>query len=166
MNYKLHALRLIRKYLTLVKAKLPGKAFIDSQFNYVLFIWIILCQKGLYVKIEKIHHKTLRIIHQSNTSYCDLHWQYTSILQRHLQFLLMEIYKSNVTTNRRFMWHFFREKKVPYILRKGAVLFLPPARSTTHGVNSAHFRGILIYNQLPSSIKPSKSIIEFNTNLK
>ena len=37
-QYKLHALRRIRKYLTLDKAKLLGNAFIDSQFNYAPLI--------------------------------------------------------------------------------------------------------------------------------
>ena len=46
------------------------------------------------------------------------------------------------------------------------MIFLPPARSTACGTNSAHFRGTLIWNELPSSIKRSKSNIEFKTNLK
>ena len=33
-NYKLHALRRIRKYLSLEKVKLLCNAFINSQFNY------------------------------------------------------------------------------------------------------------------------------------
>ena len=37
-QYKLHALRRIRKYLTLDEAKLIGNAFIDSQFNYASLI--------------------------------------------------------------------------------------------------------------------------------
>ena len=32
-QYKLHALRCIRKFLTVEKAKILGNAFIDSQFN-------------------------------------------------------------------------------------------------------------------------------------
>ena len=34
-SYKLHALRRIRKYLSLEKAKLLCNAFINSQFNYI-----------------------------------------------------------------------------------------------------------------------------------
>ena len=64
------------------------------------------------------------------------------------------------------MWHFFREKEAPYNLRKDAVLFFPPAKPTTHGTNSAHVRGTLIWNQLQSSIKYSKSTTEFQNNLK
>ena len=64
------------------------------------------------------------------------------------------------------MYHFFREREVPYCLRKGAVLFLPPASSITHGKNSVYYHGTLVWNQLPSPQKSSQSIIEFKTNLK
>ena len=65
------------------------------------------------------------------------------------------------------MGHFFREWEVSHNLRKVAVLFLPPAMSTTHGTNPSRFCGTLIWNQLPNLIKSSKSIIfEFKTNLK
>ena len=51
-QYKLHALRRMRKYLTLDKAKLLGNAFIDSQFNYALLIWMF-CHKTTYLKMKK-----------------------------------------------------------------------------------------------------------------
>ena len=94
-QYKLHALRRIRKYLTLDKAKLLGNAFIDSQFNYAPLIWMF-CHKATYLKMQKIHHKSLKVIYQSDASYDDLLQlgNSVSLPQRHLQFLLTEIYKS------------------------------------------------------------------------
>ena len=94
-QYKLHALRRIRKYLTLDKAKLLGNAFIDSQFNYAPLIWMF-CHKATYLKMQKIHHKYLKVIYQSDASYDDLLQldNSVSLPQRHLQFLLTEIYKS------------------------------------------------------------------------
>ena len=53
-QYKFHALRRIRKYLTLDKAKLLGNAFIDSQFNYTPLIWMF-CHKATYLKMQKNH---------------------------------------------------------------------------------------------------------------
>ena len=47
-NYKLHALRRMRKKLAVEKAKLLGNAFIDSQFNFAPLIWMF-CQKTLYL---------------------------------------------------------------------------------------------------------------------
>ena len=58
-QYRLHALRRIRKYLTLDKAKLLVNAFIDSQFNYAPRIWLF-CYKTAYWKMQKIHQKTLK----------------------------------------------------------------------------------------------------------
>ena len=117
-NYKLHALRHMRKKLAVEKAKLLGNAFIDSQFNSAPLIWMF-CQKTLYLKIEKIHYKMLSIIDQPNASYLDLLEcnGSTSFHQQHLQLLLTEIYKSTVTTNPILMQHFFREKKAPYNLK-------------------------------------------------
>ena len=70
-QYKLHALRRIRRYLSLEKAKMLCSAFIDSQFNYAPLIWMF-CRKGLYLKMQKIHHKTLKVIYQSNKFYEEL----------------------------------------------------------------------------------------------
>ena len=59
VQYRLHALRRIRKYLTLNKAKLLVDAFVDSQFNYAPRIWMF-CYKTTYWKMQKIHQKTLK----------------------------------------------------------------------------------------------------------
>ena len=71
-NYKLHALRRIRKYLFLEKAKLLCNAFINSQFNYALSVWIF-CSKKQYLKIQQIHHKALKVVYNSNKKYDELH---------------------------------------------------------------------------------------------
>ena len=84
-QYKLHALRRIRKYLALDKAKLLSNAFIDSQCNYAPLIWMF-CHKTTYLKMQKIHHKTLKVIYQSDASYDDLLQLSNSVSlhQRHL----------------------------------------------------------------------------------
>ena len=70
-QYKLHALRRIRNFFTIEKAKILGNAFIDSQFSYAPLLWMF-CRKTLYSKIEKIHHKTLKVIYESNDTYHNL----------------------------------------------------------------------------------------------
>ena len=50
--YKLHALRRIRKYLTVEKAKLLANAFINSQFTYAPLIWMF-AGKHLLLKFVK-----------------------------------------------------------------------------------------------------------------
>ena len=75
-QYKLHALRRIRKFLRTEKAKMLGNAFIDSQFNYAPLIWIF-SRKTLYSKTEKIRHKTIKVIYESNDTYENLLLQIT-----------------------------------------------------------------------------------------
>ena len=64
------------------------------------------------------------------------------------------------------MCSFFTHKEILYNLRKGQVLPLPPARSTNYGTNSVHFQGSLIWSNLPSYIKSSRSVCEFKNNIK
>ena len=61
-SYKLHALRRIRKYLTLEKSKLLYNAFINNQFSFASIIWMF-CRKQGYLEVEKIHYKALKIIY-------------------------------------------------------------------------------------------------------
>ena len=153
--------------MTLDKVRLLGNAFIDSQFNYALLIWMF-CHKTTYLKIQKICHKTLKVIYQSHASYDNLLQLSDSVFlrQRQLQFLLMEIYKSNVTFNPQFMWSYAKYKEVPYNLRRGPVLFIPPAKSTTYGTDSVHFLGCLIWNKLPNLVKSSRSMSEFKNVIR
>ena len=51
------------------------------------------CRKGLYLKMQKIYHKTLNVIYQSNKIYEELHElsETASIHQQHLRFLVTEV---------------------------------------------------------------------------
>ena len=166
-QYKLHALRRIIKFLTIEKAKILGNAFIDSQFSYAPLLWMF-CRKTLYSKIEKIHHKTLKVIYESNDTYDNLLLQSNtvSVHQRHLRFLMTEIYKSISQLNPEFMWSYFTHKDMPYNLRKGRFLGLPKTHSFYYGTNAVHFRGSLIWNNLPAVVKSSDSLFEFKNKIK
>ena len=52
VQYKPHALRRIRKFLNVEKAKILGNAFIGSQFFYAPSIWMF-CRKTFHSKIEE-----------------------------------------------------------------------------------------------------------------
>ena len=118
--------------------------------------------------MKTIHYKTLKVVYQSNASYDDLLdlSGSISIHQRHLRFLMTEIYKSTVNVNPQFMWTFFQNKELPYNLRRGPVLFIPPAKSTKYGTNSIQFRGSLVWNSLPNFVKTSSSVGIFKMNIK
>ena len=94
-NYKLHALRRIRKDLFSEKAKLFCNGFISSQFNYVPLVWMF-CRNKQYLKILKNHHKALKVVYNSNKNYFELLWDINevSIHQSHLSALICEAFKS------------------------------------------------------------------------
>ena len=89
----------------------------------------------------------------------------SSIHQKHLKFLLIEIYKSIINANPAFMWPYFEFKDSHYNLRKGPSLVLPKAQTTYFGTNTSHFRGSLLWNNLPNIIKNSTSVLDFKKNI-
>ena len=91
VQYELHALRHIRKFLIKEKAKILGNAFTDSQFNYAPLLWMF-CRKTVYPKKGKIHQKTLNVTYESKDTYENqlLQSNTVSVHQRHLRFLVTE----------------------------------------------------------------------------
>ena len=51
------------------------------------------------------------------------------IHQRQLQFLAIEIYKSKNKLNPSFTWKTYKEKNIPYSLRRNISLFIPNAKT-------------------------------------
>ena len=101
-SYKLHALKRIRGYLTVEKARILANAFIDSQFSYAPLIWMF-AGKTLINKISKTHRRTLQVVyHEYNKSSKELLQlsNNVSIHQRHLQCLALEVFKSLMHLNR------------------------------------------------------------------
>ena len=166
-QHRLHALTRIRKFLALDKAIFLGNTFINSQFNYAPLIWMFR-RKTLYHKIEKVHHRTLKVIYQSEESYENLLLESSSVSvhQRHLRFLVTEIYISTTQINPEFMWPYVTYNNISHNLRKGPILYLSCTHSTCYGTNSVHFIGSLIWNNLPRDIKSSKSLSEIKTKIK
>ena len=111
-SYKLHALQRIRRCLSVDKARLLPNAFIDSKFNHALLIWIF-AGETLINKICKIHHRTLQVVYDNvNKSYDELLEMNNGlpIHQRHLRYLVIEVFKTIMCLNPHFMWSYFEEK--------------------------------------------------------
>ena len=70
-------------------------------------------QKSVVFEIQKIYQKKLEVIYQSNKTYEELLElsETLSIHQRHLRFLVTEIYKSTSYLNPKFMSSFLLVKK-------------------------------------------------------
>ena len=127
-QYKTHVLRCIGKLLTVENAKILGNAFIDIQFNYISFIWI-LCKE---TKISKVHNKILKVVYCKDNFYSNLLLSRNTVYihQQHLQFLVTRIFESISHINTEFMHSFFKQKQLSYNLRKGLVLNIPSPYNT------------------------------------
>ena len=68
--------------------------------------------------------------------------------------------------NSQFMWSYFKEKQMPYNLRDGSKLVLSKTKSSRFDINSLKFRGSILWNNLPVSLKNCQSLNEFKGELK
>ena len=119
-------------------------------------------RKNQCLKIQKIHHKALKVVYNNNKNYEEFlqNDNEISIHQSHLRSLICEVFKSLNNINPKFMWSYFVFKNIPYNIRKGHLLRLPAAKSTSYGINSVFFRACLLWNDLPQSIRYSESIVK------
>ena len=101
-SYKLHALRRIRNFLTVEKAKMLANAFINSQFNYAPLVWMFAGKTSIN-KICKIHHRTSQVNHndyqKSYDELLDINKD-VNIHQQHLCALALEVLKALRTLTR------------------------------------------------------------------
>ena len=111
----------------------------------------VLQKKKQYLKIQKIHHKVLKVIYNSNKSYDEplRNNNEVSIHQSHLHTLKCEVFKSLSNLNPEFMWSYFVFKNISYSITKGSLLRLPAAKLTSYGINSVLFKACLLWNILP-----------------
>ena len=84
----------------------------------------------------------------------------------HLRALICEVFKSLNNLNPEFMWSYFVFKNITCNIRKGPLLTLPAAKSTSYGINSVVFRACLLWNSLSQSVKHSESFVELKTKMK
>ena len=108
------------------------------------------CRKNQYLKIQKIHHKVLTVVFNSDSGYDELLQMNNEISfhQKHLHALICDVFKSLNESNPEFMWSYFTLKNITYNIRNGP-LKLPNVKSTYYGINSVYFRACVLWNGLP-----------------
>ena len=107
-NYKLHALQKIRKYY--LQRKLNFYATHLEIVNLImLYCYVCFAEKKIYLKIQKIRYKTLKVVYNSTKNYYELlrDNNEVSIHQSHLRALICEVFKSLNNLNSDFMCLFF-----------------------------------------------------------
>ena len=167
-NNKLCAILRLRNSLSVSQTKLLINAHVLSYFYYCPLIWMF-CRKNDMKNVTKVHKRALRTIHNNFI----LNYEELLVLdngftihQKHLQCLMIEIFKSIHGDGPLIVKELFTLKQPSHILRNKYTIQLPSARSTTFGTNSLVFKGSIIWNTLPSHIKNSITLSEFKYKIK
>ena len=167
-NRGVRCLYRVRKFVNFDQAKLLFNSYISSQFNYAPIIWMF-CSKTSYSAILATHKRALRAL------FVDFESEYTELLamadtpsihETHLGFLAIEIFKTCKGLNPEFLQTLFVRKQLGYNLRRGNLLSLPRATTTSFGTSSFIFRGSLLWNSLPNQIKDCTSVHSFKSSIR
>ena len=141
-------------------------AYILSNFRYCPLIWMF-CSKGDNSKIVQVQQRSIRIVHRDfKTPSGDLLRLYSceSIHLQNLKLLALEVFKSANKLNPSFMWEMFQPKQCTMSLRCGHRMRLPgKSESTTNGFV---FRAVLLWNNLPKSLKNAATLNLFKIGLE
>ena len=167
-NTKISCLFRLRNNLDIIQTRTLINSYVLSYFLYCPLIWMF-CKKKEYSLIEKVHKRSLRLLHLDfSLSYSELlSLENTkSIHHKHLVFLLVETYKSINKLNPEIMWDSFKIKEVTYSLRNSSLLKLPNTNTSIFGLNSLMFRASILWNSIPDFIKKSSSVSKFCSLLK
>ena len=98
------------------KTKIVMRAFVISQFSYCPLIWMF-HGKGVNSKINHIHERAIRIVHQDFTSsFAELLFNdnSVSIHQRNLRLLVIEIYRTKMNINPSFIKEIFVKREIQF----------------------------------------------------
>ena len=122
-------------------------------------------------KIDKLHQRTLQIIHNDYDSTSDYHDlllkdKLVTIHKRNLQFLMTEIFKTLHDANPSFMKGIFVREDTRYNLKCVDRLNVPVVNSNTYGHESLTFRGSQFWNLLANEFKIVSSMFGFKDKIK
>ena len=118
-SQKLHALARVSTFMNSGELRLLMNSFINAQSSYCPLTWMFI-DRYLNAKVNKIHETALRIVYRNT------HADYEALLnldnavsvhQRHLQYLITEIYKTKNGLNPSFMRELFKPRDLQFNLR-------------------------------------------------
>ena len=96
-------------------AKILACSMIESEFVYCTLVWMF-CSKIDMQRVEKVQYKSKKL----------------KIHERHLQFLAIELYKSKNKLHSSFTRKTYKEKIIPYSLKKGISRVFPLYSTRKH----------------------------------
>ena len=168
VGFKLHTLTLMRRFLTLRTSLLIYKVMIMPHFDYVDFV-IDSATKKCTDRIEGLHKRAVRKIENSSNfehreTYVNLLDTYglTTLYQRRIEHLLVFMYKRSKICMNSITVH---RPKIE-LRSRNKVKFKYTFTDKTKVMNSPLYRGIHLWDQLPSPIQHMENLNCFKVSVK
>ena len=130
-NNKVSELLRIRKYMNITQARTLVNSFILPFFLILSFSLDVLSKKRYIDCINKVHKRALRTVQKNfSLTFEELLSAENTVCfhRRHLQMLMLEVYKSVVQSNPLLIMELFSFKNCIYNLRRKNLLEIPPAK--------------------------------------
>ena len=166
-SQKLHALGRVSGYMNLKQRKIIMNSFILSQFGYCPLVWMF-HSRELNTRINKIHHRSLRIVYQDTLSSFEellLRDQSFTIHERNIQTLGIELYKVAWGISPPIMRLVFPTKAdVRYPWEN--IFQTYNIRTVTWGTEALSHFGPKIWSLLPLSLKKLPTLKQFKPAIR
>ena len=160
---KVTALARIARFLPYHKRRIILKTFIESQFSYCPLVWMF-CSKTMNKKINYIHERALRLVHNDyESSFTDLLEidKSLSIHHRNIHVLATEMYKVKKNKCPSFMKEIFDYNESTDKFHR------PNVRTVRMGQGSIRYFGPIVWNtMLPENVKKSENLNIFKEKIK
>ena len=170
MNFESHIENICCRasFLTLEQAKVLAETYILSNFRYCQLVWMFCGKCGNNV-ITKTHHRCLRAIYNTQTKTYHYLLRINGNIDIHtqnIQILMTEIYKCLNKISPPFTWEYYIQNSNHCNLIREHLLKLNKCRTKTYGLNTAVFKGAVIWNNLSNHFKEVKSLTELKTLIR
>ena len=79
---------------------------------------------------------------------------------------MTEIHKSLKHESPSYLGEFFFQRELTYDPRIKNTLQIPPTKTLSFGINSLAFRGSILWNAMPDTIKSAENVFRFKKGIK
>ena len=165
---KLNALTRLSHLIAPYQLDLILNSFIKGQFNYCPLIWMFSSKRSNNL-INKIHERTLRLIHNDyESNFSDL-LKIKNEVTFHVknnQKLMTEVYKYVNGLSNSITCEIFSKRNVNYNLRNFREIKSQRKYTSRYGLESVNYKASQLWQNVPMEIKNSSTLEIFKTKIK
>ena len=167
-SQKLGALSRLSNYLNKTQKSLVFNSMIKSHFSYCPLVWMF-CSRTSNNRINKLHERSLRVIHTDEISdfdsLLDINNDIT-IHHRNIQVLMIEVYKIKNGIAPPIMNSILTKRTNTYNLRHFQEFETETKRTVNYGLESFSFRSPQLWASLPEELKEIEELNQFKRKIK